>query len=118
MPEMKAAVIHEPGANEVLKIERWPAPKPDCEEVLMREGLRTQSFRAFHSTGDSLPVGDSKHRPRSPGGRRDHINALAFRRITCSGCPSTLSSDLVAGTQGAWNRCERNQPRQHRDSRI
>ena len=71
MPEMKAAVIHEPGAPEVLKIERWPAPKPDCEEVLMREGLRTQSFRAFHSTG-------TLSRWAIPSIVRDHLAAAAI----------------------------------------
>ena len=36
MDAMKAAVIHEPGGPEVLKIESRPVPTPEAGEVLIR----------------------------------------------------------------------------------
>ena len=36
MADMKAAVIHEPGGPEVLKIERRPIPAPSDGQVLIR----------------------------------------------------------------------------------
>jgi NADPH:quinone reductase-like Zn-dependent oxidoreductase len=44
---MKAAVIHEPGGPEVLKIEERPVPVPQCGEVLVR-------VRAFGLNGSEL----------------------------------------------------------------
>lgn len=60
MPEMKAAVIHKSGPPEVLRIERWPIPKPDRGEVLIRVkafGLnRSELFtRQGHSAGVRFP---------------------------------------------------------------
>jgi NADPH:quinone reductase-like Zn-dependent oxidoreductase len=36
MATMKAAVIHEPGGPEVLKIESLPIPTPKRDEILIR----------------------------------------------------------------------------------
>jgi hypothetical protein len=36
MPTMLAAVIHEPGGPEVLKIQQWKKPVPNPGEVLIR----------------------------------------------------------------------------------
>ena len=36
MPTMKAAVMHEPGGPEVLKLEQIPVPEPKSGEVLLR----------------------------------------------------------------------------------
>jgi len=60
MFDMKAAVIYEPGLPEVLKIERWPVPKPDRGEVLIRVkafGLnRSELFtRQGYSPGVRFP---------------------------------------------------------------
>ncbi len=57
---MKAAVMHEPGGPEVLKIETRPVPKPAAGEVLIRVrafGLnRSELFtRQGHSPGVKLP---------------------------------------------------------------
>ena len=60
MPDMKAAVIHEAGGPEVLKIESVPIPTPKNGEVLIRVkafGLnRSELFtRQGHSTGVKFP---------------------------------------------------------------
>ena len=60
MPDMKAAVIHEPGGPEVLKIESLPVPTPKPGEVLIRVkafGLnRSELFtRQGHSSGVKFP---------------------------------------------------------------
>ena len=60
MPDMKAAVIHEPGGPEVLKIESLPIPTPKPGEVLIRVkafGLnRSELFtRQGHSSGVKFP---------------------------------------------------------------
>ncbi len=60
MPDMKAAVIHEPGGPEVLRIERLPIPAPKPGEVLIRVkafGLnRSELFtRQGHSSGVKFP---------------------------------------------------------------
>jgi NADPH:quinone reductase-like Zn-dependent oxidoreductase len=60
MATMKAAVIYEPGAPEVLKLETIPVPKPNNNEVLIRIkafGLnRSELFtRQGHSPGVKFP---------------------------------------------------------------
>jgi NADPH:quinone reductase-like Zn-dependent oxidoreductase len=60
MPTMKAAVIHEAGGPEVLKIENRPIPTPQTGEVLIRVkafGLnRSELFtRQGHSPGVKFP---------------------------------------------------------------
>jgi NADPH:quinone reductase-like Zn-dependent oxidoreductase len=60
MKTMKAAVIHEPGGPEVLKIESLPIPSPKTGEVLIRVkafGLnRSELFtRQGHSPGVKFP---------------------------------------------------------------
>ena len=60
MTTMKAAVIHEAGGPEVLKIENLPVPKPKSGEVLIRVkafGLnRSELFtRQGHSPGVEFP---------------------------------------------------------------
>jgi NADPH:quinone reductase-like Zn-dependent oxidoreductase len=60
MPTMKAAVIHEPGGPEVLKVESRPIPTPRAGEVLIRVkafGLnRSEMFtRQGHSPGVKFP---------------------------------------------------------------
>src|SRR5215469_14156729 len=60
MPEMKAAVIYEPGGPEVLKIESRPIPTPGAGQVLIRVmafGLnRSELFtRQGHSPGVKFP---------------------------------------------------------------
>lgn len=60
MSSMKAAVIYEPGAPEVLKIEKRPIPKPKSGEVLIRVktfGLnRSELFtRQGHSPSVKFP---------------------------------------------------------------
>jgi NADPH:quinone reductase-like Zn-dependent oxidoreductase len=60
MSTMKAAVIHEPGGPEVLKIENRPVPTPRAGEVLIRVkafGLnRSELFtRQGHSPGVKFP---------------------------------------------------------------
>ncbi len=60
MKTMKAAVLHEPGGPEVLRLESRPIPEPQSGEVLIRVkafGLnRSELFtRQGHSPGVSLP---------------------------------------------------------------
>src|SRR6516225_18876 len=60
MPDMKAAVMYEPGGPEVLQIERWPIPTPGEGQVLIRVmafGLnRSEMFtRQGHSPGVRFP---------------------------------------------------------------
>src|SRR5580704_6552395 len=60
MATMKAAVIHEPGGPEVLKIESLPIPTPKRGEILIRVkafGLnRSELFtRQGHSPGVKFP---------------------------------------------------------------
>ena len=60
MPTMKAAVCHEPGGPEVLKVESLPIPTPRAGEVLIRVkafGLnRSEMFtRQGHSPGVRFP---------------------------------------------------------------
>ena len=60
MPTMKAAVIHEAGGPEVLKVESRPIPTPRAGEVLIRVkafGLnRSEMFtRQGHSPGVKFP---------------------------------------------------------------
>ena len=60
MSTMKAAVIHEPGGPEVLKVESRPIPTPRAGEVLIRVkafGLnRSEMFtRQGHSPGVKFP---------------------------------------------------------------
>src|SRR5258708_36636597 len=60
MATMKAAVIHEPGGPEVLKIESLPIPAPKSDEVLIRVkafGLnRSELFtRQGHSPSVKFP---------------------------------------------------------------
>ena len=57
---MRAAVLHEPGGPEVLKLESRPIPKAQAGEVLIRVkafGLnRSELFtRQGHSPGVSFP---------------------------------------------------------------
>ena len=60
MATMKAAVVHEPGGPEVLKIEELPVPQPMAGEVLIRVKAfgvnRSEMFtRQGHSPGVKFP---------------------------------------------------------------
>ncbi len=60
MATMKAAVVHEPGGPEVLKIEEIPVPQPKAAEVLIRVKAfgvnRSEMFtRQGHSPGVKFP---------------------------------------------------------------
>jgi NADPH:quinone reductase-like Zn-dependent oxidoreductase len=60
MATMKAAVVHEPGGPEVLKIEELPVPQPKAGEVLIRVKAfgvnRSEMFtRQGHSPGVKFP---------------------------------------------------------------
>ena len=60
MPTMKAAVVHEGGGPEVLKIEEIPVPQPKAGEVLIRVKAfgvnRSEMFtRQGHSPGVKFP---------------------------------------------------------------
>ncbi len=60
MATMKAAVVHEPGGPEVLKIEEIPVPQPKAGEVLIRVKAfgvnRSEMFtRQGHSPGVKFP---------------------------------------------------------------
>jgi NADPH:quinone reductase-like Zn-dependent oxidoreductase len=86
MPDMKAAVIYQPGGPEALKIETRPIPKPDANQVLVRIrafGLnRSELFtRQGRSPGVKFPrilgieaVGQVEE---APGGQFSHGEVVA-----------------------------------------
>ena len=97
MSTMKAAVIHEAGGPEVLKVESRPIPTPRAGEVLIRVkafGLnRSEMFtRQGHSPGVKFPRSSASRpsawsrgaRGRVPQGRnrrdRDGRHGTAVRR--------------------------------------
>ena len=51
MTTMKAAVIHEAGGPEVLKIESLPIPTPKSGQVLIRVKARAQPLRTVYPAG-------------------------------------------------------------------
>src|SRR6266849_46653 len=82
MTTMKAAVIHEAGGPEVLKIERLPIPTPQSGEVLIRVkafGLnRSELFTREGNSTAATPNSPAcpRHRcrslrPKSPGKRSE-----------------------------------------------
>jgi NADPH:quinone reductase-like Zn-dependent oxidoreductase len=94
MPDMKAAVIYEPGGPEVLKIERRPIPIPTSGQVLIRA-------MAFGLNRSELFT------------RQGHSPSVRFPRIlgieavgTVEDAPGTnfANGDLVATVMGGMGR--------------
>jgi hypothetical protein len=88
MASMKAAVIHEAGGPEVLKIESLAIPTPKGGEVLIRvKGVWPQPFRIVYPAGSfskcqvSARLGYRSSRCRRGSARR----GVSKRRYRCDG---------------------------------